>query len=382
VAHVYNHNKSRTVADASVAPNHLALAAQFAFADNFYCDADHSSDGHRWLVGTYPNEWVESTVSAGYGDNRNMRANSKAPGNLSMNAGSSAIYPEDYNEAGSIWDHFDRNKIAYFNFGLGLGLAARFDDSAFRLLTVKYQANFPLPATLADKSSRVFPVFNTAVPDQYRVDMFIREAQQRWVKPGRPLPSVLTVRIPNDHGAGERPDDGYPFRESYMADNDLAIGRVIEYLSHTPYWKNMAIIITEDDSQGGVDHVDAHRSLLMLISPYAKRHYGGSVHYSFGSIFKTMWNGLGIPYLNQYDGGAADLSDLFTATPDFTPYHALPSDLRIFDPQKALTPLNAKFNWKALDSNGDADHPKQMLEDSKELDQRLKEQKKDAGGNR
>jgi hypothetical protein len=211
--------------------------------------------------------------------------------------------------------------------------------------------------------------------------MFIREAEQRWRKPGRPLPSVLTVRIPNDHGAGERPDDGYPFRESYMADNDLAIGRVIEYLSHTPYWKNMAIIITEDDSQGGVDHVDAHRSLLMVISPYARRHYAGSVHYSFGSIFKTMWNGLGIPYLNQYDAGAADLSDLFTDVPDYTPYNALPSDLRVFDPQKALTPLNKAFNWKALDSNGDVDHPRQMLEDSKELDKQLKEQKEQKGVN-
>ena len=375
VPHVYNHNKSMTVTDATVMPNHLALARQFAFADNFYCDADHSSDGHRWLVGTYPNEWVESTTSAGYGDNRNMKAGSKAPGNLSMTAGSSAIYPEDYNEAGSIWDHFDRNKISYFNFGLGLGLASRFDDSTFRLLAVKYQANYPLPATLEDKSSRIFPVFNTAVPDQFRVDMFIREAEQRWRKPGRPLPSVLTIRIPNDHGAGERPDDGYPFRESYMADNDLAIGRVIEYLTHTPYWKNMAIIITEDDSQGGVDHVDAHRSLLMVISPYARRHYAGSVHYSFGSIFKTMWNGLGIPYLNQYDAGAADLSDLFTDVPDYTPYNALPSDLRVFDPQKALTPLNKAFNWKALDTNGDVDHPRQMLEDSKELDKQLKEQK-------
>jgi hypothetical protein len=144
-----------------------------------------------------------------------------------------------------------------------------------------------------------------------------------------------------------------------MADNDLAIGRVIEYLSHTPYWKEMAVVITEDDSQGGVDHVDAHRSILMLVSPFAKKQYAGNVHYSFGSIFKTMWNSLGTPYLNQYDAAAADMGDI-----------------RIFNPQDALNPLNEKFNWKALEMNSDVDHPSQMIKDSEELDKKIKEQQK------
>ena len=162
------------------------------------------------------------------------------------------------------------------------------------------------------------------------------------------MPQLLTVIIPNDHGAGERPNAGYPFRESYMVDNDLAVGRIVEFLSHTPYWKDMAIIITEDDAQNGVDHIDAHRSVLMVISPYAKKNYVSKVHCSFGSIFKTFWNILGLPYLNQYDAGATDLSDMFTGTPDFTPYTALPPDIRIFDPQKALTPLDEKFDWGSL----------------------------------
>ena len=376
IPRVTSPNKTLSVTNAMVMPNHLALARQFAFSDNFYCDADHSSDGHRWLVGTYPNEWTESTTSAGYGGNRNMKSGVKLPGSLSLTSGTSAIYPEDYNEAGSIWDHFERNKIRYFNFGLGLGFGSRFDDTSFQLLTVKYQGNYPMPAKLGENSSRIFPVFNTTVPDQYRTDVFIKEVEERWRKPGLPLPSVMTVRIANDHGGTVRADFGYPFRESFMADNDLAIGRVIQYLSHTPYWKNMAIVITEDDPQGGVDHVDAHRSILMIASPYAKKHYAGHVHYSFGSFFKTMWNSLGIPYLNQYDAGAADLSDLFTDVPDYAPYNALPSDLRIFDPQKALTPLDKKFDWKAFEEGGEFDHPSQMLKDSKEYDKQLKEQKK------
>ena len=117
-----------------------------------------------------------------------------------------------------------------------------------------------------------------------------------------------------------------------MADNDLAVGRIVEYLSRTPYWKNMLIVITEDDAQNGVDHIDAHRSILMLISPWVKREYVSSVHYSFGSIFKTFWNTLGLPYLNQYDAAATDMSDFFTSTPDYAPYSAVPVNKRVFDP--------------------------------------------------
>ena len=376
VPEIENSNKTLSVKNVTVAPNHLALAKKFSVANNFYCDSDHSADGHRWLVGTYPNEWVETTTSASYGGNRNRKATSVAPGSFLMVGSSSAIYPEDYNEAGSMWDHFDRNRISYFNFGMGLGLSSRLDDIKFKPLSVKYLANYPLPGSLLDNSSRLFPVYNTAIPDQFRADMFIKEVEERWRIPNKRLPSVLVARIPNDHGAGERPKDGYPFRESYMADNDLAIGRVIEYLSHTPYWKEMAVVITEDDSQGGVDHVDAHRSILMLVSPYAKKQYAGNVHYSFGSIFKTMWNSLGISYLNQYDAAAADMGDMFTDKPDFTPYNAISADIRIFNPQDALDPLNEKFNWKALEMNSDVDHPSQMIKDSEELDKKLKEQKK------
>jgi hypothetical protein len=147
-----------------------------------------------------------------------------------------------------------------------------------------------------------------AIPDQFRIDQFIKEFESKWID-NDSLPSLLTVIIPNDHGAGERPEAGYPFRESYMADNDLAAGRIVEYLSHTPYWKNMMIVITEDDSQNGVDHIDAHRSILLVVSPWVKRNFANHTHYSFGSIFKTFWNVLGTPYLNQYDAAAMDFGD-------------------------------------------------------------------------
>lgn len=372
-------NRSNTlkVEDATVMANHLKLASEFAISDNFYVDSDVSADGHRWLVNTYPNEWVETCTPANYGGNREYNPASKAPGSLGMTGAAGAIYPEDYNESGSMWDHLERNKIDFYNFGFSVMFEPAFYDESFKYTGLKQFANFPVPTPIFSRTSREYPTYNTSIPDQFRVSQFIKEFDSKWIGEGKMMPQVLTVIIPNDHGASERSGAGYPFRESYMADNDLAVGRIVEYLSHTPYWKNMAIIITEDDAQNGVDHIDAHRSLLMVISPYAKKNYVSKVHNSFGSIFKTFWNILGLPYLNQYDAGATDLSDLFTGTPDLTPYKALPADLRIFDPQKALTPLDEKFDWKSLSESPALDDPEEMLKDQKEkVEFRVEDQKK------
>jgi len=364
-----NSNKSMKVQNATIMPNHLQLTKQFSFSDNFYVDSDVSADGHRWLVNTYPNEWVEATTPANYGGNREYKEDSKAPGNLGLNGAAGAIFPEDYNEAGSMWDHMARNKVKYYNFGFSVMFEPADYQNTYKYGGIRHVANFPLPASLYDHTSRIYPTYNMAIPDQFRVDMFKNEFNEKWGTGKDTMPQLITVILPNDHGAGERPEAGYPFRESYMADNDLAVGRIIEFLSHTPYWKNMAIVITEDDAQNGVDHIDAHRSLLMVISPYAKRNYVSHAHYSFGSIFKTFWNVLGLPYLNQYDAGASDLADMFTDIPDFTPYVALPADIRIFDPQKALDPFDEKFDWKQLLQGPDIDNPEDMKRESKEQDE-------------
>jgi DNA-binding beta-propeller fold protein YncE len=372
-----NKTKTTRVENATIMANHLKLASQFAMGDNFYVDSDVSADGHRWLVNTYPNEWVETTTPASYGDNRKYNPASKAPGSLAMNGAAGAIYPEDYNESGSMWDHLERNKIDFFNFGFSVMFEPAFYDETYKYTGIKQFANFPVPTPIFSRTSRQYATYNTSIPDQFRISQFIKEFNDKWMGEGKVMPQMLTVIIPNDHGAGERPAAGYPFRESYMVDNDLAVGRIVEFLSHTPYWKNMAIIITEDDAQNGVDHIDAHRSVLMIISPYAKKDYVSKVHYSFGSIFKTFWNILGLPYLNQYDAGATDLSDMFNGVPDYTPYTALPPDIRIFDPQKALTPLDENFDWSSLNESPALDDPKEMVKDQKEkVEFRTDDQKK------
>ena len=364
-----NRSKTDSVLNVTVMPNHLSLANNFAISDNFYVDADVSADGHRWLVNTYPNEWCETATAASYGGNRNFKEDSKAPGVFAMNGAAGAIYPEDYNEAGSMWDHLARNKIDFYNFGFSVMFEPALYKVEYKYSGIHQYINYPMPQPLFDRTSKMYPTYNMAIPDQFRIDQFKKEFDQKWILGKDKMPELITVIIPNDHGAGERPDAGYPFRESYMADNDLAIGRIVEYLSHTPYWKNMLIVITEDDAQNGVDHIDAHRSILILISPWVKRDHVSSVHYSFGSIFKTFWNILGLPYLNQYDAGATDMADFFTSEPNYKPYNAVEVNKKMFDPQKALDPLNEKFDWKAVEDSPKIDNMEDMLKDSKEQDE-------------
>ena len=364
-----NRHKTDSVNNTTVMPNHLELAKQFAISDNFYVDSDVSADGHRWLVNTYPNEWVETATPASYGGNRNFKTGSKAPGVYAMNGAAGAIYPEDYNEAGSLWDHLERHKVDFYNFGFSVMFEPAIYKADYKYTGNHQYINYPLPQPLYGRTSKTYPTYNTAIPDQFRIDQFKREFNKKWLMGKDTMPEFITVIIPNDHGAGERPDAGYPFRESYMADNDLAVGRIVEFLSHTPYWRNMLIVVTEDDAQNGVDHIDAHRSVLLLVSPWVKRDYVSHVHYSFGSLFKTYWNIMGLPYLNQYDATANDLSDFFSNTPDFTPYNALVVDKRVFDPQKALDPFDEKFDWKAIGESPQIDNVEDMLRESKEQDE-------------
>lgn len=116
----------------------------------------------------------------------------------------------------------------------------------------------PMQKALWSKTSHNYAGFNTNIPDQFRMEQFESEFTKKWLKGKEKMPGLIALQLPNDHGAGVRPKDGYPYAHSYMADNDLALGRILHFLSRTPYWKNMLVIITEDDPQGGVDHIDAN----------------------------------------------------------------------------------------------------------------------------
>jgi YVTN family beta-propeller protein len=333
----------------NVTPNHHEMAARWAFSDNFYADSEVSVDGHHWIVGSYPNAWTESTVMAS--GQKDFRFPTTAPGRLQFPESNSSVHPEEQLEAGALWHHLERHRISFRNFGEGFELASVSEDPGMKPTGARFPTNVPMPDPLFGNTSRDYPQYNMNIPDQYRATQFIREIEEKYVKGGEEFPRLLFIHLPNDHMTKPRPEDGYPFASSYVADNDYALGRIVEFLSKTPWWREMAVLVTEDDAQGGVDHVDSHRTVFLALGPYAKKNFVSHVNSSFPGLLKTAFRILGIPPLNLYDAAAADLSNCFTGEPDFTPYRALPINPLLFDPLKAKDPLDPAPGPKMDDPN-------------------------------
>jgi len=199
-ATVVSKDKTRQVMNVNVMPNHQKIAEEFAVSDNFYCDSDASVHGHRWMVGTYPNEWVE--INSSMSITRNLV--STAPGRKFVSGSSGAVYPEDYNEAGGMWEHLSRHGISFFNFGLGFEFSGSTEEQWHKFTGIRLGVMFPMPKPLYDRTSRKFATYNTSVPDQFRIDMFEEELQEKWLSGKEEFPSVITMMIPNDHGSSER----------------------------------------------------------------------------------------------------------------------------------------------------------------------------------
>jgi len=333
--YVDGRRKRLSIKDLNVTPNHHAMARQWAFADNFYADSDVSVDGHHWLAGSPPNAWTESSLMAAYSDQKKDFRLGAAPGRLLFAGSSSSVHPEEQLEGGTIWHHFARHGITFRNFGEGFELAGVDEGKGLEPTGARFLTNVPMPDPLFRNTSREYPGFNMNVPDQFRATQFIHEIEERYVKAGDELPQFIFIHLPNDHMAEERPEDGYPYRESFVADNDYALGRILEYLSGTKWWPRMAVFITEDDAQGGVDHIDAHRTILLAAGPWVKPHYVTHTNTSFPGLLKTIFRLLGLSPLNLFDAAAADLADVFATRPDPAPYHKLPVDPRLFDPAAA-----------------------------------------------
>jgi len=321
-----------------ISPNHIALAQRYAISDNFYADSEVSVDGHHWIVGSYPNAFTESTLMAAYGGKKDFRLPTTAPGRLLYPESNSSVHPEEQLEGGALWHHLERHGISFRNYGEGFELAGVDEGTGLKPTGGRYVTNVPMPDPLYRNTARDYPNYNTNIPDQFRADQFIKDVKERFVDGPEELPRFIYIHLPNDHGAKPRREDGYPVPASFMADNDYALGRIVDFLSHTRYWPGMAIFVTEDDAQGGVDHVDTHRTVLMAIGPYVKQNYVSRVNSSFPGLLKTIFRLLRIPALNLYDQAAQDLSDVFAQSPDLTPFEVLPANPEIFDPAKAREP--------------------------------------------
>lgn len=333
----------------NVTPNHHALALRWTFSDNFYADSEVSVDGHHWLVGSYPDAWTESSFRASYADGKDFRFPTTAPGRLNFAEGNSSVHPEEQPESGTLWHHLARHGIPFRNYGEGFELAGVDEGEGLKPTGARFVTNVPMPEPLFRNTSRNYPVFNMNIPDQFRASQFIEEIEDKYVKGGEPFPRFIYIHLPDDHMTAPRPKGGYPYEASFVADNDYALGRIVEFLSKTPWWREMAIFVTEDDAQGGRDHIDAHRTVFMGIGPYFKHNYVSHVNTSFPGMLKTIFRLLGMPPLNLFDAAASDLSDCFTDTPDYDGYQVVKEDPRLFDPANAREPRDPQPSPKMDD---------------------------------
>lgn len=304
-----------------VTPNQHALARQFVLLDNFYVNAEVSADGHNWSMAAYANDYVEKTWPTNYGGRG---------GTYDYEGTREIAYPKD----GFIWDYCARAGVSYRSYG-------EFIDNG-RATLKSLQGHFDPD----------FPEYNLNVPDMVRFRRWKRDFDS--LVAINALPGFSTIRLPNDHTAGAR--IGMPTPRAMVAENDLAVGHLVSHISKSPAWKESAIFILEDDAQNGPDHVDAHRSTALVISPYAKRNVTVSNMYSTASMLRTMELILGLPPMSQYDAAATPMWKCFTPQPDYTSFDVLPASYNIREMNRAKTAIadeSAAFNLEVMDAAPD-----------------------------
>jgi YVTN family beta-propeller protein len=339
-----NGDSRLTLFGEEVTPNTHALARQFGFGDNFYDDAEVSYPGHEWVTQGNDNDFVEKIWPFEYNGLLD------APFNIESGQ-------EGFCKGGYIFEALARQQVSFRVYGEPLAFNSRFaagqdgrgvNWTISRLITAFGSINNlvahiddllagNLPALEAAGvnvdllTTEVWPNLMLSYPssiladktDVYRAELFLGELQQFVATD---LPHFLFIWLPNDHTFGAAPN--LPTPPSAVADNDQGLGMVIDGLSKTRFWNQMAIFVSEDDAQDGQDHVSAHRTLSLVISPYVKHGYMSAVHHSNVGMLKTMELLLGVQPMSQYDRYATDMRDYFTSTPDFAGFSAIPARVR------------------------------------------------------
>ncbi len=287
-----------------VTPNAHALARQFVLLDNFYVDAEVSADGHEWTMGAYATDFVEKTWPLSYGHAKTGKFPYPSEGG----------FPIATPARGYLWDRAKAAGVTYRSYG----------EFVRNGPTPDAPGTARLPA-LRDHFDPHFRSFDMAYPDQRRADRFIAELH-RFESAGA-MPALQIIRLPNDHTSGT--SRGRPTPSAAVADNDLALGRLVEAVSHSPFWPHTAIFVLEDDAQNGPDHIDAHRSPAFLISPYARHGAVDSHMYSTSSVLRTIELLLGLQPMSQFDAAARPLAPAFAPEPDLAPYAARPAQVSL-----------------------------------------------------
>jgi DNA-binding beta-propeller fold protein YncE len=287
---------------AKVTPNHHRLARQFVLLDNFYVEGEVSADGHEWTMGAYATDFIEKVWPLTYRTNLFKKFDFyPAEGNFDTIARPAGGY---------LWDRCAEAGVSYRSYGEWVKNGKTPKDPA--TATVK---------ALEGHIDSWFRAFDLAYSDQKRADRFLEEFRD-FEKKGE-LPQFIVMHLPNDHTSGAKV--GLPSPRAAVADNDLALGRIVEAISKSKFWKDTAIFVVEDDAQNGPDHVDAHRTVAFVISPYTKHAAVDSSLYSTSSMARTIELILGLKPMSQFDAAARPMYAAFQAKADLAAYeHVVP----------------------------------------------------------
>ncbi len=322
-----------------VSPNHHALAERFGIFDRFFVNAEVSPDGHNWSMGAYATDYAEKTIPSHYS------SRGRSYDYQGLNRG--RVVDDDVSEgsSGYLWNLAERAGIAYRDYG---EFVSESDDPPGAGASVSAVAT---KRALIGHINPAYSGWNLDISDQARADVWLKEFQE-FVQAGK-LPALEILTLPNDHTSGAQA--GKPTPRAYMADNDLALGRIIEALSRSPFWKSTVVFVLEDDAQDGPDHVDSHRSPMLVISAYNR----GKVFHRFANttdVLATIEDILGLGRMSQFDHYGRPLREIWEKTPDLTPYVALRSSVRLDEknpPRGALAEASKKLVLEKEDMSND-----------------------------
>ena len=312
----------------SVTPNHHALAKRFGLLDNYYCNGVLSADGHSWATEANVTPYLERAFggfarSYTFGDD-----------------------PLTYSSTGFLWDRFLDAGLSFRNYG-EFNYSEPPKGMNYQDVFQAYTEGKPIEFShkigiqrLRDFSCPDYPGWNMLIPDVLRMERFLKEFREFEAK--GELPHLMIVYLPQDHLGG-----GITSR-SHMADNDQALGQLVDAVSHSRFWKHTAIFVNEDDPQNGFDHIDGHRSLCLVISPYSRPGINNRF-YNQTSVIRTILHIFGLAPLNQQDASMPLMANCFQETPDFRPYQRVPTEIPLNEaPGKKKSQTALEQEWRAI----------------------------------
>ena len=315
----------------SVTPNEHQLAREFKLLDNYYVSGKSSAEGHHWADAAMVTDYTEKSVRAWFRSYPHVLYDALV-----------------YDKKGMIWNNaLDHGKTVRI---FGEACTCQYDRRQYnwQKLYQMRQAGQPFSYTNTTTISRVRPILapdfpgcaDEAISDQMRADAFIRDLTAAAARPGDDWPNLMVMALPNDHTAGLSP--AFPTPRAMVADNDLAVGRIVEAIQKSRFAASTVIFITEDDSQAGWDHVSAYRTTGFVISPYSRLRRAVHTNYNQTSMIRTIEQILGLPPMNVIDATALPMFDCFTNQPDPTPYTALPNRIPLDEMNKPLSELRGR----------------------------------------